>query len=257
MYIQNLSLSYSAFSVGSVELDNSVLFWFAIVHNAMETSQLEQTHEDVCRWRFSNTLSTSVSFVRNVWRYTDETMQAVEFAISSRGDDGAPRSFLSTEDLPAALQIQWGLSKRGRQWYVRGYVPMSLRNDPRFRRCGKNGKIYLHSVVRPEYPMIDHINHNGMDNRRCNLRNTTISANGNNRTLNSNSKTGVNGVNHLIKVKCYRSAFKSFGKTTYKRYFYGERSRYTKEQAFAMAVAWRRSLDARTGCTNGHEVKVD
>ena len=64
-------------------------------------------------------------------------------------------------------------------------------------RTTTNGKqIYMHRVVNqtPEDMVTDHINRNGLDNRRCNLRSVTIQQNAFNAGLPRNNKSGVKGV---------------------------------------------------------------
>jgi len=74
------------------------------------------------------------------------------------------------------------------------YIEISGRNKYAIARI--NGKaVKMHRLIMG-YPkrMCDHINGDGLDNRRKNLRLVTRSQNGRNRKVNKNSKTGFKGV---------------------------------------------------------------
>jgi hypothetical protein len=80
--------------------------------------------------------------------------------------------------------VQW--SKNSQTFYVFGFVT----ND------GRREKIYLHRWLLTATPTeeIDHKNHNGLDNRRRNIRVATASSNGLNRRVTTFAVSGYRGV---------------------------------------------------------------
>ena len=77
-------------------------------------------------------------------------------------------------------------------WYVntKGYVVSSK------SRNNKGGLLMMHRLImgKPQGYMIDHINRNRNDNRRCNLRLADAKLNSQNRNLGKNNKSGYLGV---------------------------------------------------------------
>lgn len=63
-------------------------------------------------------------------------------------------------------------------------------------RAVKKRRIYMHKIIVPipKGMVIDHINRNGFDNRRLNLRFVTCAENNINRSLFRNNKSGFKGV---------------------------------------------------------------
>lgn len=66
----------------------------------------------------------------------------------------------------------------------------------RFQKNNKATYVYMHRLIMnvSNNNQVDHINGDGLDNRRCNLRIVTIAQNHYNHKLLSNNKSGFNGV---------------------------------------------------------------
>lgn len=98
----------------------------------------------------------------------------------------------------------------------------------KFGRCNVTGagyvmnknKLLLHRFITncPKGLVVDHINRNPLDNRKCNLRIVTHSENLHNTKVRSNNSSGVTGVQKCnkgwrasiqINNKSYRKAFKT------------------------------------------------
>lgn len=76
----------------------------------------------------------------------------------------------------------------------RGYLFTHIRDK---NNDNKNKIVYLHRIIMDIYDKkikVDHINHNPLDNRKCNLRLTTNQQNNMNKGLQSNNTSGVTGV---------------------------------------------------------------
>lgn len=87
----------------------------------------------------------------------------------------------------------------GFKWFVDGKRNEYVRAARKTKMKGENGRVfhfYMHSVIlwRPSGMVIDHINGNGLDNRRSNLRIVTYSQNAANRKININNTVGFRGV---------------------------------------------------------------
>jgi len=73
-------------------------------------------------------------------------------------------------DYKRLKRYEWVADKNGNRFYVRRHIPAGK---------GKEKLIYLHQEIIdvPKGMIIDHINHDAMDNRRSNLRAATHSQN--------------------------------------------------------------------------------
>ena len=75
-------------------------------------------------------------------------------------------------DLPNVNRFKWYAKTRPRNSLIYAYANLPGRG---------NGTIDMHRLILPSSVYVDHRNHNGLDNRRCNLRSATSSENARNR----------------------------------------------------------------------------
>jgi hypothetical protein len=93
-------------------------------------------------------------------------------------------AIVSLEDYETLSRYKWSVKITGRNCYV--------------FRMEKGKAVYMHNQVLPPPPgfLVDHENHNGLDNSRYNLRLATISQNSANRRKAAGSRSKYKGV-HL------------------------------------------------------------
>lgn len=92
-----------------------------------------------------------------------------------------------------------------------------------FYASTKYGKLHR-LIMKPKCPskLVDHINRNGLDNRKCNLRIVSTSINNRNSNLRVDNKTGIKGISendrrfrvYWYDKDCHKHS-KSFSKTKY------------------------------------------
>ena len=89
------------------------------------------------------------------------------------------------EDYEYLNELKWHLHKNGNQLYA----------QTTFYENKKRKQIYMHRLIlEPKEKCIDHVNGNGLDNRKCNLRMCERHENALNRKKNINNLSGFKGV---------------------------------------------------------------
>lgn len=139
-------------------------------------------------------------------------------------------ALVDDEDYNRVVQYRWGkFQGRSREWYAKRYV-----------KPGLGEALQMHRFILklpPRLPQVDHINFNGLDNRKENLRVVTQSQNKQNgRGAYSNSRLGVRGVSWDLKSKKYR-AYCQADKHLYHLGFFS-----TLDEAEQAAIAGRKKF---------------
>ncbi len=117
-------------------------------------------------------------------------------------------AIIDAEDYDRLSNYKWCLSK----------APHTNYALTRLKRKGSKRKaLLMHRFIlnAPSHLVVDHINHNGLDNRKQNLRLCTHVQNTQNRRPNRNSFSKYKGVHWLKHRKKFIARIKINGKTTY------------------------------------------
>ncbi len=175
---------------------------------------------------------------KNQWRIcvAPEGREYVEFHIESKGEDFYPRCEVA--DLPLLENSNWFIHRRGGNRYV-------FKNA---RIEGKDTTQYLHSLKRPEWLEVDHINRNGLDNLDANLRDGGCGENQRNHNKQANNTSGVTGVGRSMDDRYW--VVRIGKKETYRcKYIRGPNDK--NHPAWQEAVALRKEWEAECGFLNG------
>ena len=96
---------------------------------------------------------------------------------------------------------------------------------------------------------MDHINGNGLDNRKKNLRDGSGGVNENNQVLRNTNTSGANGVSFDETKKRWRARWVDNG--TRKSESFSIKKYGSDEAAKQKAIEYREAMDEITGCSNG------
>lgn len=132
---------------------------------------------------------------------------------------------IDNEDIEKVLHYKWRI--------------VSYKNGIQYVVTGKNPVIGMHRILLkcPKGYDVDHINGNGFDNRRCNLRIATRQINTINSRLSSQNTSGYRGITFDKKSEKWRARFKM--RKEQKRLYFNFGYHTTKEEAF---LAYKKGL---------------
>jgi len=190
----------------------------------------------------------------NLWRYQDESMQVITMQFGGFYKTRIGECLFDSSDLNQIQLYPWiehesPLECKGEGDYT-SYVIRQTGNksDP--------DSFFLHNYLLG-VKKVDHINRNGLDNRRCNIRAITTKGNSMNTRMRYNNKTGKTGVEQPNGTKWYVVRWIDNNGVKHKKSFnFGPRSkkRWTQQQAYDKAVAFRTEMDIKYKNANGYDV---
>lgn len=108
-------------------------------------------------------------------------------------------ALVDDEDFEELNKFKWHYAQYGRS----GYAKRMIWN----KETKKSKIVRMHHFILPlkEGLMVDHINRNGIDNRKCNLRLVTKAQNMMNKFAPKNNKSGFKGVSWLARNRKWRA----------------------------------------------------
>lgn len=139
-------------------------------------------------------------------------------------------AIVDDDDYDFLIQWKWFAHKRNGIFYAA--------RTERFPPCPKPKTISMHRVINkpPSGFITDHINKNGLDNRKKNLRTATVAQNQYNRSAARNSSSKYKGVSKHKRHSKYAARININGEQIVIGYFHDEKKAAEAYMAFAKGV---------------------
>jgi hypothetical protein len=178
---------------------------------------------------YQKTRSNELDLTTNDYRFTDSY---IEFRLP-----GGYTGKIDCDDLALLRMYRWSAKDSFKRTYASGCI-------------GANTKNCLHNLLCPQWKEVDHINRDGLDNRRSNLRDGSNCVNMKNQSCRKDNGSGKTGVHFENYSESWCVQWPEDGKRKKKRFSsakFGD-----TEKAKKAAVQFRMDLDKRLNIRNGY-----